>query len=190
MKILVVVDMQNDFITGTLGSKEAQAIVPNVVKKITECIDNNYYIAFTYDTHDKNYLNTLEGKKLPVEHCIQGTEGWLLDSNIAKTMEKIDILFHIHPIISIICKKTFGSFSLVNDIVQVSQRTEIESIEIVGLCTDICVIANTILLKTRFSELPIIVDAACCAGSTPEAHKKALELMRDSLQIDIVNMEK
>lgn len=184
MKILIVVDMQNDFITGTLGTKEAQAIVPNVLKKIKMYHQNEDLIIFTKDTHHSNYLSTEEGKHLPIEHCIEGTQGWLIESSISRFIDK-----NINDP-WIIFKSTFGSKVLGRFLSHFyDNNTKVESIEFVGLCTDICVIANAVIAKTECIDVPVTVDASCCAGSTPEAHKKALDLMKNSLQIDISNME-
>ena len=175
MKILVVVDMQNDFIDGTLGTKEAQAIVPNVIKKIKEYTNNNDQIILTQDTHyNENYLETLEGKKLPIKHCIQNTYGHQINEDILNA--------GIYR--TIITKETFGTFDIARyyrDLFKAS-----DSIELVGLCTDICVISNAIILKAAFPNTPIIVDSKCCAGSTPKAHEKALDLMKNSLQIEVI----
>lgn len=185
MKVLIVVDMQNDFITGSLGTKEAQTIVPNVKKKIQLYYKNNYTVIFTKDTHYDNYLFTEEGKHLPVKHCIKGTYGWLLQSSIIDAVDEGDMDFKNTYILS---KGTFGGIMLtdyLNNVISMDYK----SVELVGLCTDICVISNAIICKSILPNVPIIVDASCCAGSTPEAHKKALDLMKNSLQINITNME-
>ena len=174
-KLLIVVDMQNDFIDGSLGTKEAQAIVPNVKKKISEYMANDDVIVFTRDTHDKNYLKTQEGKKLPVPHCIRGTYGWKIKDGLTCGGSII------------IDKVTFGYDSWMHylsyfDIININ---EIESIELIGICTDICVISNAIILKTQFFETPIYVDASCCAGVTPESHKAALTTMK-MCQINVI----
>lgn len=174
MKVLIVVDMQNDFIDGTLGTKEAQAIVPNVVKKIEEYNENKYPIIFTRDTHYRNYLFTQEGIKLPVEHCIYGTEGW----NIKEGLEIANCCY--------VNKDSFGWINWERTIGGISPTSDIDEIELVGLCTDICVISNAMILKAAFPEIPIIVDASCCAGVTPESHKNALEAMK-MCQINIIN---
>ncbi len=169
--ILVVVDMQNDFIDGTLGTKEAVAIVPKVEEKIRNFKGT---VLFTRDTHETWYLDTQEGKKLPVPHCIRNTEGWQIRSeldNLRKT-EPID-------------KETFGSTDLADELVAMNIDDEIGSITFVGLCTDICVISNALLVKAALPEVPIIVDSACCAGVTPESHENALNAMK-MCQIDIV----
>ncbi len=166
MKILVVVDMQNDFIDGALGTKEAAAILPLVQKKIEDYRGEKIY--FTRDTHPKNYLKTQEGKHLPVVHCIEHTPGWEIST--ALSTENAEI----------VDKPTFGSLELVRRIVQ----DKPESIELVGVCTDICVISNALLLKAALPETPIYVDASCCAGVTPESHQNALNAMK-MCQIEI-----
>lgn len=167
MKTLVVVDMQNDFIDGALGTKEAAAIVPHVARKIAEYRESGDQIIFTRDTHQKNYLETQEGRNLPVEHCIQGTDGW----QITKEIE-------VKPEDTVINKVTFGHVWSKDIILG-------DEIEIVGLCTDICVISNALNIKAVLPEVPISVDAGCCAGVTPESHKNALEAMK-MCQIKIV----
>lgn len=169
-KFLVVVDLQNDFVTGALGSPEAQAIVPHIVQKIeTGGFDA---VLFTMDTHHENYLETNEGKHLPVPHCIVGTDGHQLVPQVAPAA-KLGCVYH---------KQTFGSVDLATYISRMERS--IESVEFAGVCTDICVLANAILLKTLCPELPISVDASCCAGSTPENHKAALRVLR-ACHIDI-----
>ena len=163
-KILIVVDMQNDFIDGALGTKEAVAIVPKVEEKIRN-FDGEVF--FTRDTHETYYLETQEGKNLPVKHCIRDTEGWQIRKEIAD-------LISTEPII----KETFGSSRLPERIRTLSDQEAIESITLVGLCTDICVISNAMVLKAFFPELPIHVDASCCAGVTRESHLQALEAMK------------
>ncbi len=169
MKILVVVDMQNDFIDGALGSPEAVAIVP-YVKSLIESFDGKVY--FTRDTHTENYMDTQEGKNLPVPHCIKGTQGWQIRDELdsLRKTEAID-------------KITFGSSELVNVL---SNEKNIESITFIGLCTDICVISNVMITKAYFPEIPLIVDAKACAGVTPESHKTALDAMK-MCQIKIIN---
>ena len=168
MKYLIVVDMQKDFIDGALGTKEAQAIVPNVRKKIEE-FDGD--VIFTRDTHHKDYLSTQEGKNLPVEHCIEGTAGWEIDKSLQPLCKGL-----------VVNKPTFGSMELAEEI---WERGDAQEITLVGLCTDICVISNAMLLKAAMPEVPIIVDRACCAGVTPQSHENALEAMK-MCQIRIV----
>ncbi|MBE6910829.1 MAG: cysteine hydrolase [Ruminococcaceae bacterium] len=172
-KILVVVDMQNDFIDGSLGTAEAIAIVPKVVEKMKEYDPWNIYL--TRDTHYENYPETQEGRNLPVEHCIRDTYGWQLRAEVAEAAKGA----------AIIDKPTFGSVELASKLM-VERAQEALEIEIVGLCTDICVVSNALMLKAALPEAPITVDAACCAGVTPEKHAAALETMR-SCQIDVVN---
>lgn len=177
MNVLIVVDMQNDFIDGALGTKEAEAIVPGVVRKIK---DFRGKVFFTRDTHEENYLSTQEGKKLPVKHCIRGTAGW-------EIRPEIDIL-RTEPAID---KPTFGSEELgqmlktLDRELKEREGNRIESITLIGVCTDICVISNAMILKALFLEIPLIVDAACCAGVTEESHKNALEAMK-MCQIEVV----
>ena len=171
-KILVVVDMQNDFIDGALGTPEAVAIVP-YVKELIEGFDGK--VLFTRDTHFENYMDTEEGRNLPVPHCIKGTEGWQIRAELdaLRTTEAID-------------KITFGSRDLVDVL---AAEEEIESITFVGLCTDICVISNAMVVKSFFPEIPLLVDAKACAGVTPESHARALAAMK-VCQIKVVNEEK
>ena len=171
-KILVVVDMQNDFVDGALGSKEAVAIVPAVVKKINE-FDGDIFV--TYDTHFENYMDTAEGKKLPVPHCIKGTDGWELNGEVMKALDAKEF--------TPVEKKTFGSVDLPALIREAVGNDEFV-VEVIGLCTDICVVSNALIIKANFPEVPIAVDSACCAGVTPEKHEAALETMR-SCQIDV-----
>ncbi len=172
-KILVVVDMQKDFVDGALGTKEAVAIVDNVVNKIN---DHDGDIFVTYDTHFENYMETSEGKKLPVPHCIKGTDGWKLNDKVqaaldAKTYTEVE-------------KITFGSVDLPQLVKKAVGDGEFE-IELVGLCTDICVVSNALLLKATFPEVAISVDASCCAGVTPDTHNAALATMK-MCQINVV----
>ncbi|MBQ6845074.1 MAG: cysteine hydrolase [Agathobacter sp.] len=162
--VLVVVDMQNDFIDGALGTKEAVAIVPKVKEKI-ENFDGN--VLFTRDTHFENYMETQEGKNLPVPHCIKGSEGWMI-------RPELDVLRKT-PAID---KVTFGSSFLPEKLLSMNAVDPIESITFIGLCTDICVISNVMIAKAFLPEVPVIVDAACCAGVSPETHKNALEAMK------------
>lgn len=186
--VLIVVDMQNDFVTGPLGTPEAQAIVPKVVEKIKNWKGE---ILYTQDTHYDNYLETQEGKHLPVKHCIEHTRGWLFVDEIEH-----DLLPEMKdPQAKIYEKRTFGSTLLMEDLCDSHFSTiggmadfKVNSITLVGLCTDICVISNALLLKAGLPEVPIIVDASCCAGVTPESHKNALEAMK-MCQIEIVNEE-
>ena len=162
--ILLVIDMQNDFIDGALGTKEAVAIVPTVKAKI-ENFDGT--VLFTRDTHETCYMETQEGKNLPVPHCIRGTDGWQIrpELDALRTTEAID-------------KPTFGAKELGTILTEMNEKDEIGSITLIGLCTDICVISNAMLVKAFLPEVPIIVDSACCAGVTPESHENALKAMQ------------
>ena len=161
--ILIVVDMQNDFIDGALGTAEAQNIVPAVAEKIGSFSGR---VIFTRDTHETNYLKTQEGKNLPVEHCIRDTKGW-------------DICPQLKPFCKeIVDKPTFGSAALGELMLAADKEDPIGSITLIGLCTDICVISNAMLLKAFLPEVKIVVDAACCAGVTPESHENALRAMQ------------
>ena len=169
--VLVVVDMQKDFIDGALGTKEAEGIVDSVVNKIKN-FDGE--IIFTRDTHYDNYMDTQEGKKLPVVHCIKDSDGWEINEAIEE-LRKAEM--------KVFDKPTFGSVELAK---YLSQNTELESVTLVGLCTDICVISNAMLVKAFMPEIRVIVDAACCAGVTPDSHKNALEAMK-MCQIEVEN---
>lgn len=172
-KILVVVDMQNDFIDGTLGTAEAVSIVDKVADKI---IDFDGDIIVTQDTHFENYLRTAEGKKLPVEHCIKGTNGWEINDKIQKSLSDFENVHYVE-------KLTFGSVDLPALIKEIVGEEDF-SIELVGLCTDICVVSNALLLKANYPEKSISVDSSCCAGVTPESHNMALNTMT-MCQIDV-----
>ena len=163
-KILIVIDMQNDFIDGALGTPEAVAIVENVKTKIKKYAPEDIFA--TMDTHTPDYLNTQEGRNLPVEHCIKGTDGWQIRPDIAELLDGAKIYE----------KPTFGSTTLAKDIAKIAVKENIE-IELVGLCTDICVASNALLLKAHMPEVKISVDPACCAGVTPESHEAALATM-------------
>ena len=171
-KFLIVVDMQKDFVDGALGTKEAVAIVPNVAEKI-RAFDGEIFV--TYDTHFDNYMDTAEGRKLPVPHCIRGTAGWQLDKDVAAALEG--------RAYTPVEKITFGSVELPG-LIRASAGGEAFSVELIGLCTDICVVSNALLLKANFPEMEIAVDAACCAGVTPDTHEAALSTMR-CCQIDV-----
>lgn len=163
-KILIVVDMQRDFIDGALGTKEAEAIVKPVTEKMKTYQKGDIYL--TRDTHGEDYLETAEGKKLPVPHCIKGSKGWQLHPEIEALADKSHI----------IDKPTFGSMELMGLLVEENRKEPLE-LELVGLCTDICVVSNALLLKASMPESPVRVDPACCAGVTPESHKAALLTM-------------
>lgn len=173
MKILIVVDMQNDFVDGALGTKEAQAVVDNVVQKIKD-FDGD--IIATYDTHFKDYLDTREGKYLPVEHCIKNTAGWELNKKVKEALSFKDCVIEIE-------KETFGAIDLPK-ILEENYDIDDISIELIGLCTDICVVSNAMILKAAFPQIDIAVDDKCCAGVTVHKHQAALETMR-SCQIDV-----
>ncbi|MBQ8299827.1 MAG: cysteine hydrolase [Clostridia bacterium] len=158
VKTLIVVDMQKDFIDGALGTKEAVAIVENVKRKIREYYENGYQIIFTRDTHFDDYLQTNEGKHLPVMHCIKGTDGW----QIAEGLEVPGAIY--------IDKPTFGYVNW--------NEFELGDVELIGLCTDICVVSNALIIKALFPENNVYVDASCCAGVTPETHNAALTTMK------------
>ena len=175
MDVLIVVDMQNDFIDGALGSKMAQAIVENVNQKVKEAEENGKVIIFTKDTHYENYLDTEEGKNLPVPHCIVNTEGWEIADKIKVPNDA-----------NILQKNTFGAKFLSDYLLMCDN---IKNIELVGLCTDICVISNAIVAKTAEPNAHIIVDASCCAGVTPKSHDTALSAMK-TLQIEVINQGK
>lgn len=178
MKVLVVIDMQNDFIDGALGTPEAQAIVANVAAKVKEYAhSDDGVLVYTRDTHYKDYMETLEGKNLLVPHCLIGTNGWKIREEVFQDGSYI------------IDKTTFGRHNLGSAVraavIEKYSKPNIESIEIVGLCTDICVISNAMILKAYYEDIPIIVDSSCCAGVTPERHAAALEAMK-CCQIDVI----
>lgn len=179
MKILAVIDMQNDFIDGALGTPEAVAITERVREKIDACLQNGYTVIYTRDTHHTDYLETQEGRKLPVEHCIEGTHGW-------EIAEKVFV-----PGCEVIDKPSFGSLELAERMAQLlMQNSALEDakeqqgnicddlVEFIGLCTDICVISNAMIFKARMPEIPVMVDASCCAGVTVQSHMNALEAMK------------
>lgn len=168
-KLLIVVDMQNDFVDGSLGTKEAEGIVAHVKAKVEQYQEQGDTVIFTRDTHTEAYLDTQEGKKLPVVHCVKGTKGW----------EIIDCLQSY--VQTVFDKPTFGSVQLAH----VVARGGYEQIELVGLCTDICVVSNALLLKAALTEIQICVDSACCAGVTPASHEAALTTMK-MCQIEVL----
>lgn len=172
--ILVVVDIQKDFVDGALGTAEAVAMIDNAGKKIAE-FDGDIFV--TFDTHFENYMETSEGKKLPVPHCIKGTDGWELDKKILKALDSKDF--------TKVEKLTFGSMELPNLIRKVTLDEDFD-ITLIGLCTDICVVSNALILKANFPEKDIYVDASCCAGVTPETHNAALTTMK-MCQINIID---
>ena len=170
-KILLVIDMQNDFIDGALGTHEAEAIVDRVADEIRKYPAND--IMATRDTHAENYLGTQEGRNLPVTHCVKGTPGWELNPRIAAALGEA----------LVIDKPTFGSRELAERLAQMARAEELD-ITLVGLCTDICVVSNALLIKAFLPETPVRVIAACCAGVTPESHRAALDTMK-ACQIQI-----
>lgn len=163
MKVLAVIDMQKDFIDGALGTAEAVAIVPAVARKIEEFKKQGYDVVFTRDTHYEDYLDTMEGRKLPVVHCVKGTPGWEITPELDTSG------------CTIINKPTFGSYELAE---YIAGDLKVEEVVVIGLCTDICVISNAMLIKARAPELKITVDSACCAGVTPQSHQNALDAMK------------
>ena len=170
-KILIVVDMQKDFVTGALGSKEAQAIVPNVVKKVKE-FDGT--VLFTRDTHGENYMDTQEGRNLPVVHCIKGTDGWQIIPELQEFAKG-----------KIFDKPTFGSVELAEYVKELANKVGgVISVELIGVCTDICVVSNALLIKAFCGEVPVSVDSSCCAGVTVDAHNAALATMK-SCQVQV-----
>lgn len=171
--LLFVVDMQNDFIDGSLGTKEAEAIVPRVREIIDSYPPDKVY--FTRDTHQKDYLETQEGRILPVLHCIEGSEGWQIEESLEKRRQTATI-----------DKSAFGSIELARLLVELNEEEEISSLRFVGLCTDICVISNSLIAKAVLPEAEVIVDASACAGVTPDQHQTALDAMK-ACQITIEN---
>ena len=162
MKILIVVDMQKDFIDGALGTAEAVAIVPSVIEKIKEYENSDSQVLYTKDTHFENYMDTREGRHLPVPHCIKGPAGHEIPDEILRGHDLI------------IEKPTFGSTELVDYL----ENIEFDEVELIGLCTDICVVSNALLIKARFPEREVSVDSSCCAGVTPATHEAALTTMK------------
>lgn len=176
MKALIVVDVQNDFVTGPLGTKEAQAAIPNI-KELIRQFNNEYDLTIvTQDTHHSNYLDTLEGKKLPVEHCIHDTRGWMIVREVAQVLDEL-------PICAFVEKETFGSFGIVGQLA--SEVSPVEEIHICGFCTEICVLANAVILRAAFPNVPIYIHKNACAGVTPESHEAAL-LMFKAQQMEVV----
>lgn len=170
-RALIVVDMQNDFVTGALGSEEGKKIVKPVENKIREAIADGADVIFTQDTHGEDYMETQEGRKLPVPHCVKGTEGW-------KIIPELESYAAESPCVE---KPSFGSMELA----QMAEKKGYQKICLIGLCTDICVISNAMLLKAALPEAVVEVDEKCCAGVTVESHKNALEAMK-ACQIDII----
>ncbi len=175
-KILVVVDMQNDFISGSLGSERGKEIVSRVAEKIKQYQQGEYPVIFTRDTHKPNYLETLEGKNLPVTHCIENTDGWQIESSLQALIRDNDI---------IIDKPTFGSITLGEVIADFAGQDKELEVELIGLCTDICVVSNALLIKANIPEHNVIVDSNCCGGVTKESHEAALTTMK-MCQIQVI----
>jgi nicotinamidase-related amidase len=178
MKVLIVIDMQHDFVDGVLGSPEARAIVPAIAAKVAEyAAMEEGVILYTRDTHFDNYMETMEGKYLPVPHCIANSEGWQIVPEVFNDDSEV------------VDKYTFGCYSLPDEIWSACglkySKFDIDSIEFCGVCTDICVVSNVMITKTVFHQTPIIVDSKCCAGVTPAKHEAALETMR-SCQIEVI----
>lgn len=193
MKVLIVVDMQKDFVDGSLGTPEAQAIVPLVAETIEQMAAPDTVVIFTKDTHPENYMDTLEGKNLPVPHCIKGTAGHSIVDEVFKAyINVIDTYadaYKVYPLTNInpikVEKPTFGSVELQNILYAINDTHPIEEISLMGLCTGICVMSNAILSKATLPEVPVNVIADCCACVTPESHKTALEAMK-LCQINII----
>lgn len=175
-KILIVVDMQNDFVTGALASKEAQAILPRVKAKITEYDREDRELIFTRDTHGGDYMETNEGKHLPVPHCMKGTHGWQICSELT------DGIVSEYKTVD---KPTFGYLGWKDILASETADGADLDIELAGVCTDICVVSNALILKALFPEASVRVDGSCCAGVTPEAHEAALATMR-SCQVEVI----
>ena len=167
MKCLVVIDVQNDFVTGSLGTAEAVEMLPRLLEKMRSF---EGAILMTIDTHEENYLDTQEGRMLPVKHCIMGTEGWRFPEEVNALRESRGARIYAKP--------TFGSEKLVADLKRLYESDELESVELVGLCTDICVISNAMVLRAAFPETEIEILSDCCAGVTPQSHQTALDAMR------------
>lgn len=172
-KILIIVDVQNDFVSGALGTKEAEKMMPDLINKARSFSGE---ILMTKDTHFDDYMITQEGKNLPVVHCVKGTQGWNLPDELEEIRQNKQIKVYE--------KGAFGSVQLAEDLKRQYEANEIESIELVGICTDICVVSNALLLKAFMPEIPVFVDADCCAGVTPEKHNEALSVM-ESCQITV-----
>ena len=166
-KYLLVIDVQNDFVSGSLGSEAAQAVLDNICRKV-EAFDGT--VMFTRDTHAADYLDTQEGKYLPVPHCIKGTEGWELVDRLKQYAEEHKSIIYDKP--------AFGNIYLASDIKSLSKLDLIDSVELIGLDTDICVISNALIIKAAVPELPVYVDPSCCAGSSKERHEAAIEVMK------------
>ena len=193
MKVLIVVDMQYDFIDGALGTPEARAILPLMAETIEQMADPDTVVIFTKDTHQDNYMNTLEGKNLPVPHCINGTHGHSIHDEVFcaylkvhnKYMDPCEVYLVTDGDLIRLNKPTFGSVDLQNMLYTMDEVKKIEEITLMGVCTGICVLSNAILCKATLPEVPINVVADCCACVTPESHKTAIEAMK-LCQINII----
>ncbi|MCD8120101.1 MAG: cysteine hydrolase [Lachnospiraceae bacterium] len=174
MKYLIIVDVQNDFVDGALGTAEAQAMLPRLTEK-AKTFDGT--ILVTKDTHGADYMNTQEGRNLPVPHCILGTEGWKLAPSLLAVPAVREAKVYEKP--------CFGSTTLAADLAMLNAAGQVDSVELVGLCTDICVVSNALLIKAAMPEVPVSVDASCCAGVTPEKHEAALAVM-ESCQVQVI----
>ena len=194
-KYLIVVDYQNDFVDGTLGSLSARNIFPNILEKIRKRVKDGWQVIFTFDTHFENYLDTQEGKKLPVLHCIEGTPGWEIYRDLVNTTTELIQNYNrfVAPFSEIslpgplLVKKTTFGYTEWKYLIP-----DAEEIEVVGVCTDICVISNVLILKAQFPEIPISVDASCCAGVTKASHEAALDTMK-ACQVNVsrtINLHK
>lgn len=188
MRVLVIIDCQVDFVSGSLGSITAQSIIPHMKSRIKDYADSgDTLILFTKDTHDENYDKTLEGTRLPVSHCIRDTKGWSIVKEISSLADGYSnfLLYSDEEVIhSRILKDTFGSVKLAE--VLKKYEEDITDITFMGFCTDICVISNVLLVKAYMPNTRIIVDASCCAGTTIDKHLAALEVMK-SCHIDVIN---
>lgn len=187
MRVLVVVDVQKDFVDGALGSIAAQSIIPHMRERIKDYADGETLILFTKDTHEENYLETFEGVGLPVEHCVRGTPGWSLVKDISTLADGYSnfLIFSNEEVIrSRILKNTFGSIKLCEILKQ--YENEITDVTFMGFCTDICVVSNVLMARAYLPSTRIIVDASCCTGTTLEKHLAALEVM-ESCQIDVIH---
>lgn len=190
MRYVIVVDMQNDFVTGPLGNDETRAVASNICAKLEEYRNDSTGLIFTLDSHHPDYLMTMEGSKLPVPHCIVGTEGWDIVPELNSYSTDSGYFHPYIPTLSdnygFVFKETFGSLNLINLLFALEeQEGEIDEIVFMGVCTDICVVSNCLGVKAAFPNVPIKVIANCCAGVTPESHEAALTVMR-SCHIDVV----
>lgn len=174
-RILIVVDMQNDFISGALGTPEARAIVDGAVQLVGNWDGE---VLYTLDTHNANYTETQEGQRLPIPHCIKGTNGWHVPEALQAALDKHDAIAYE--------KGAFGSPQLALDLAARNERAPIADITLIGVCTDICVVSNALLIKAFLPEVPIAVDANLCAGVTPAAHEAALTTLA-SCQVEVLN---